>query len=266
MPPAFLAAAALSPRALREFEDAHVGALLAGAVAAGLPLVEATHSRAFIDLNRHEAELDRTMFDGPIGLPVRLTDRVRAGYGVIPRRIAPDRPIYRGLLPAAEARRRIEGLHQPWHAMLRQRLLAIRATYGAAVLLDCHSMPSLPATGGETAQIVIGDLFGQSAAAPLVDLLHRLFCAAGFAVARNQPYAGGHTTRHHCAPAAGVHVIQLEIDRALYLDPVSLAPGPGFAPLAARLAGLLDRFAHDAWAMLPLLRRSGEAPLPLAAE
>ncbi|MFN3590679.1 MAG: N-formylglutamate amidohydrolase [Thermaurantiacus sp.] len=266
MPAPFLAATSLPRRRLRQFEDAHVGALLEGAVAAGMPLVEATHARAFLDLNRDETELDRSMFAGALDLPVRPTNRVRAGYGVIPRQVGPEVMIYRDLLPAAEARRRIHGLHRPWHQELARRLDAIRAQHGAVVLLDCHSMPSLPTISGPPAQVVIGDLHGQSAAPPLSDALHRLLLARGFRVARNQPYAGGYTTRRHAAPTDGIHVLQLEIDRALYMDQETLRPRAAFPAMVSILAGVLGSLAAEAHAMLPLLRPGGKDPLLLAAE
>ncbi len=266
MPAAFLAGARLSRAELRQFEDAHVDALLGPAAQAGLPLVAARFARSYLDLNRAETELDRTMFDGPIDLPIRLTDRVRAGYGVIPRMIAPDRPIYRDLLDPAEAPMRLSRVHRPYHAELARRLRAIRAAHGAAVLVDCHSMPGLPALAGPPAQIVIGDLHGRSAAGPLVDSLLGLFAARGLRVARNQPYAGGHTTRRHAAPAAGLHVLQLEIDRGLYMNPATLEPGPDFGPLAGLLAEVLGAFARTAQAMLSLLAGDAGGDLPLAAE
>jgi N-formylglutamate amidohydrolase len=266
MPAAFLASARLSQDALRQFEDAHVHALLAPAVAAGVPLVEATHARAWLDLNRAETELDRTMFSGPLDLPVRLTDRVRAGYGVIPRMIAPDRPIYRGLLDPAEAHDRLARAHRPYHAALAARLDAVRTAHGAAVLVDCHSMPTLPAIAGPPAQIVIGDLFGRSAAGVLAEALAGLFAERGLAVGRNQPYAGGHTTRRHASPADGIHVLQVEIDRALYMDQPTLARSPGFDALAALLAEVFAAFAGAARSLLPLLRAGARPGLPLAAE
>lgn len=267
LPSGFRAATRLPRLALLRFGDAHVDALLAPAVAAGLPLLAATHARAVVDLNRSEAELDRTLFDGTLDLPVRLTDRVRAGYGVIPARVAPDMPIYRAPLPAAEAHRRLAGIHRPWHRAIAERLAAIRAAHGAAVLVDCHSMPSLPETAaGPAADVVLGDLFGRSAAAPLVDALHGLLASRGLAVVRNHPYSGGHTTRRHADPAGGIHAIQIEVDRALYMDQARLLPAPGFSRLAALLAEVLVAFAAAATDLLPLLRPEGTARLPLAAE
>ncbi len=266
LPERFRAQTSLSRLELLQFGDAHVDALLAGACARGLPLLSASHARAVCDLNRSEAELDRSLFDGPLDLPVLLTDSVRAGYGVIPARIAPDRAIYRAPLPAAEARRRIEALHRPWHAALGRRLAALAEVHGAAVLVDCHSMPSLAGTAlGPAPQIVLGDLFGRSAAAPLVDLLHQLLAARGLRVARNQPYAGGHVTRRHANPAKGIHVIQVEIDRALYMDQETLEPAPGFAAIRGLLAEVLLAFADAAAGLLPQLK-AGCASLPLAAE
>jgi N-formylglutamate amidohydrolase len=258
MPRAFLAGARLSVPALRRIEDAHVGQLLAPSAALGIPLLEATHSRAVIDLNRAEDELDPAMFDAPVTPNPRMTDRVRRGYGLFPRVAGPNQPIHPGRLPAALAATRIEVLHRPWHRNIAQGLARSHAKHGYAVLLDVHSMPTLE--GRAPAQLVLGDLHGTSASARLVDWLEDRFGAAGFRIARNSPYAGGYTTERHGRPEGGLHAVQLEFDRALYMDVGSLKPHAGFGTLAAAIA---DAMA----ALLRELPRLGlEAELPLAAE
>ncbi|MBS3961307.1 MAG: N-formylglutamate amidohydrolase [Sandarakinorhabdus sp.] len=258
MPREFLAGARLSVPALRRIEDAHVGRLLAPSAALGIPLLEATHSRALIDLNRAEDELDPEMFDGPVAPRPRMTERVRRGYGLFPRLAGPDQPIHTGRLSAALAAARIEALHRPWHDHIAKGLAASRHRSGYAVLLDVHSMPSLE--GRAPAQLVLGDLNGTSASARLVDWLEQRFSDAGFRTARNIPYAGGYTTERHGRPACGVHAVQLEFDRALYMDMDSLQPHAGFGRLAGSIAGVMG-------ALLQKLPRLGlEAELPLAAE
>jgi N-formylglutamate deformylase len=242
LPADFLAGARLGPAALRRMEDAHVGHLLGPAAAAGIPLLEATHSRAVLDLNRGEDELDPAMFAGTVVRRPRLTERVRRGYGLFPRVAAPGQPIHLARLAPELAARRIAALHAPWHAAIAGGLEAARARHGFAVLLDVHSMPRLE--GPAPAALVLGDLNGRSAAPALVDWLDRAFAAAGLKVARNIPYAGGHTTERHGAPLAGMHCVQLEFDRSLYMDPHSLElhdGAPGLSAMVARVvAGLLQ--------------------------
>lgn len=237
MPADFLATTRLDVRALRRIEDAHVGALLAPAAAAGLPLMEAVHSRAVIDLNRAEDELDPSMFQGSVTAAPRITERVRRGYGLFPRVVAPNQPIHQSRLPAGTGAERIVRLHRPWHAAIDATLGRTFARHGHAVLLDVHSMPSLE--GADPAALVIGDLHGRSAAPALVDWLHAAFAAQGLKVARNAPYAGGHTTERHGRPCMGIHAVQLEFDRASYMDTATLKPHAGFDRLAACLATVL---------------------------
>lgn len=258
LPPGFLDTSRLGALALRRMEDAHVGTLLADSAALGVPLLEATHSRAVIDLNRAEDELDPSMFAGSVVRTPRLTDRVRRGYGLFPRVAAPNQPIHSARLSPAIAQERLSTLHRPWHAALDAGLGAARQRHGFAVLLDIHSMPTLE--GASPPALVLGDLHGASAAPALVDWLERAFRAEGLKVARNSPYAGGHTTERHGRPAEALHCVQLEFDRALYMDPGTLLPHAGFAPLAALIARVVARLCNA----LPLPGLA--APLPLAAE
>jgi N-formylglutamate amidohydrolase len=258
LPPGFLAASRLGVPALRRMEDAHVGALLADCAGGNLPLLEALHSRAVIDLNRAEDELDPGMFAGAVARTPRLTERVRRGYGLFPRVAAPNQPIHTGRLPASLVEERLAALHRPWHAAIAAGLAAARARHGYAVLLDIHSMP--PLDGVAPPRLVLGDLHGRSAAPALVDWLETAFRAEGLKVARNSPYAGGHTTERHGQPLAGLHCVQLEFDRSLYMDLGSLAPHEGFAPLAGLIARVVGRLRG----VLPLPGLG--IPVPLAAE
>ncbi len=233
-PAAFLAASRLTLAQLRRAEDAFVDDLLDDVI--GVPVLRARHGRAFLDLNRAEDELDPAMFEGPPPLPPRITDRVSAGLGVLPRVASQGMDIYRRRIPSVEAEARLARLHRPWHARIAELLARAQARHGHAILIDCHSMPK-PA-GTMPPQIVIGDRFGTSAAPALVALIERHFRAAGWRVARNSPYAGGHTTEFHGAAAAGIHAVQIEIDRSLYMDSHRLARHDGFTTVATQMAGL----------------------------
>lgn len=257
LPADFLAAARLPAPTLRRIEDAHVGELLAQA-AKTAPLLEAVVSRALIDLNRAEDELDPAMFAGNVVQTPRITERVRHGYGLFPRLVGPNLPIHGAHLPAALGAARIAALHRPWHDTLARGLAAARARHGYAVLLDMHSMPRLD--GARPARVVLGDRMGLSAAPVLVDWLEQHFRDAGLTTRRNTPYAGGHTTERHGKPEEGLHAVQLELDRSLYMEQATLKPHDGFAGLAELLAELVD-------ALILALPGMGLAPgLPLAAE
>jgi N-formylglutamate deformylase len=256
-PARFLAQAQLPLAQLRRAEDAMVDQLLEGIDCA--PVMRARYARTYLDLNRAADEIDADMFAGPLAIPVRITDRVTAGLGVLPRVAAHGQQIYAGKLDPADAAARIAALHRPWHDRINTLLGRARLRHGHAILLDCHSMPT--PTGLRPPQVVLGDRHGQTAAPALMAIIEQHFSSLGWRVARNTPYAGGYTTETHGAVAAGVHAIQIELDRALYMDAASLRRGPGFGQVAAALAGLARKLVAVA-ASLPL----GAAPLREAAE
>lgn len=253
----------LPHHALRRIEDAHVGRLIRpAAMATASPLLEATHARAVIDLNRAEDEYDPAGIAGPMPQPPRMTERVRAGYGLVPRIVSPGQTIAAAPVPAATVLSRIRTLHRPFHAAIATALAAARARHGYAILIDCHSMPRLHI--GQRADIVLGDRHGRSADAALTSFLRDAFTGCKLHTTLNQPYAGGHITEHHGQPADGVHVVQLEIDRSLYMDTHSLIPHAGFLPLATLMADVVQALANALPRLAPHLRPVGG--LSLAAE
>lgn len=246
-PASFLALAQLPLAHLRRAEDAMVDQLLDGVDCA--PVMRARYARTYLDLNRAADEIDAGMFAGPLDVPARITDRVTAGLGVLPRVAAHGQEIYAGKLDPADAAMRIAALHRPWHDRLETLLDRARQRHGHAILLDCHSMPT--PTGLRPPQIVLGDRHGLTAAPALMGIVEQHFTSLGWRVARNAPYAGGHTTETHGAVASGIHAIQIEIDRALYMDSASLRRGPGFGRVAAAMTALARRLVAAA-AILPL--------------
>ncbi len=259
-PSDFLATTRLTLAQLRRAEDAFVAELVEPAAAAGgAPLIAARYGRSWLDLNRAAAEIDPAMIVDPLEAdPAQASERVAAGLGVIPRVAALGLDIYAGRLRHAEIEARLDAVHVPYHAALAELLDTARREHGFAVLLDCHSMPT-PAPVGSGAQIVIGDRFGTSANGELVTAIERHVVAAGFRVARNAPYAGGYTTTHHGAPGAGIHAVQIEVDRALYMDPARLVRHAGFDRIVT-LFGTLVAALPEIVARLPL------QPLACAAE
>jgi N-formylglutamate amidohydrolase len=258
-PADFVAASGLAETVLRSSEDAYVDRLFAPAPAFGAPLLAARAPRAWIDLNRAPDELDPALIEGVARGP--LNPRVVSGLGVIPRVVANGRAIYRARIDRAEAEARIAAVWRPYHAALRALMDETLLTFGEAVLIDCHSMPheaiaAQARPGRALPEVVLGDRFGAAAAPAVVDAVEAAFRAEGFTVARNAPFAGAYVTQAYGRPARRQHVVQVEIDRALYLDEARVEPGPGFAETAARLQGVIAR--------LVAIGRPGA--LPLAAE
>lgn len=257
-PPSLLARTRLDAVTLRRSEDAFVDELFAGAVALGAPLLAAQFPRAFLDVNRAPAELDQAMFDAPLDVPVDTpTPRVTAGLGVIPRIVRDGAEIYRGKLEATEADTRLEQLYRPYHRALAKLLAETHARFGVAVLIDCHSMPSALSVP----DIVLGDRYGASAAAAITARAETAFTREGFSVARNAPYAGGHTTSQYGKPQNGTHALQIEINRALYLDEERIAKTRAFESVRMRLTRALTYLTA-----LPLAHIAPPGQRPEAAE
>ena len=242
-PPSFLAEARLDALALRRSEDAFVDELFAPMVELGSPLMAARFPRAFLDLNREPYELDPRMFEGRLPAFANTRSmRVAGGLGTIPRIVADGQEIYRGRIPVEEALRRIEWLYKPYHRMLRQLVNRTARLFGHAVLIDCHSMPSTSVSreDGARADMVVGDRYGTSCTSALTDLVDATLRSRGYSVIRNKPYAGGFITEHYGEPALGRHALQIEINRALYMDERSLARRQGFATLARDLSDVFS--------------------------
>lgn len=247
--PALLRASRLPLEKLETLEDRFVDRLVWRAVAAGLTAIVATAPRAEIDLNREEREVDPTMIaPPPPSGAVLQSPRTRGGLGLIPSRIAGAGPIWLQRTSQEELRRRVEDIHRPYHAALADALAQARALFGVAILLDCHSMPPRgPASAGEPG-IVFGDRHGSSISPEYLEAAVAASRAAGFATGCNHPYAGGYITLRHGRPAIGIHALQLEIDRSLYLGPDLRTPAGGFdaaARLIEAVAGALaERALH----------------------
>jgi N-formylglutamate amidohydrolase len=253
-PDDMMSAAALDAVSIRRSEDALVDDLIAEAPAHGAAVIAASYARAYIDLNREPFELDASMFADELPEFARArTARVAAGLGAIARVVSEGQEIYRRKLTFAEARRRIEDAHRPYHAALQALIAEAKAAHGFAILLDWHSMPAAAARAGgreRPADIVLGDRFGAACAGVLTARVEREFEALGYRVVRNTPYAGGYTTEHYGQPGRRAHALQIEINRALYLDEATLSPTRGFARLKAHLGRLASALAVADWGPL----------------
>jgi len=226
--------------------------LLAEAVAreTGAALLVAHAPRAMIDLNRAPDDVDWEMVAAPT--PDRRTRhaagrRARSGLGLVPRRLPGLGELWRKRLSPDELQARIEDIHQPYHAALSRTLERLRDKWGAALLIDVHSMPPLgPKRGTEAApDFVVGDRFGSSSDAALCAAAFEHFAAAGRSTAHNRPYAGGYGLDRHAAPARGLHALQVEVCRSTYLDAQLSEPGPGMAAVVRVLVGLVRRLAQE---------------------
>ncbi len=237
----------LGEMAMRSSEDALVDLLIETAPRHGCALLLARYARAYVDVNREPYELDAAMFEDDLPEFARArTARVAAGLGSIARLVAEGREIYDRKLTFSEAANRIETVHRPYHETLRRLLDEARAANGAAILVDWHSMPGAAGRGGagrRQVDMVLGDRFGSTCSPALTDAVERSLVGMGYVVSRNAPYAGGYTTEAYGRPIEGVHALQVEISRSLYLDEGSLRPKPGFARLARDLEQVFEALA-----------------------
>jgi N-formylglutamate amidohydrolase len=246
--PELLANASQGRAALETLEDPLVDRLCWRAIAAGLGAVVQNVPRAVIDCNRDETEVDPAAVAG-IG-PTPVGQRARFGLGLVPSRTHRHGSLWRRLIDRAELSRRIEQVHRPYHEAIAKALELLGRRYGEAILVDCHSMP---ARRGQP-DIVVGDRRGKSASSWVTAEAASIARTAGFKVALNDPYAGGAIVANHGRPPAGIHAVQLEFDRSLYLQSDGRTPGVGFDRIAALIEAiavglgnsLLDRGLRDA--------------------
>lgn len=257
-PPGFALLSRLPVAQLKPLEDRYADLLVTQAVNAGHAAMVARVPRVWIDLNRSEREFDPALVCAAQGMVPHSTAKVRGGLGIVPRRIQRGGDIWRGMISADAFEARLDGIHRPWHQTIATVLNDLNTAYGAAVLLDVHSMPPLPpSTNGQKApQVVIGDLFGRSARGQFSRTALQVAERHGFEVRLNAPYAGGHVLECHGQPARGIHAIQVELDRSLYLDSALDQPGPGLVRCCAFVRDLADSLADEALAM----------PVAIAAE
>jgi N-formylglutamate deformylase len=242
----FLQASRLDLSTLRRSEDSFVDELAHGVVARGYPLMRAHFPRCFVDVNREPYELDPRMFDGRLpSFANTRSMRVAGGHGTVARVVGDAQEIYDRRLPVDDALRRIESLYKPYHRALRRMFTRMHREFGAAVLIDCHSMPSStgPKDDRPRADVVLGDRYGTSCVAAVSEVIEAMLRERGYAVSRNKPYAGGFITEHYGNPAAGLHAIQIEFNRGLYMDERRFEHTAGFTRLTADIEALADRLA-----------------------
>jgi N-formylglutamate amidohydrolase len=260
-PDRFLAMVRLDRSSIRRSEDCYVDELFGGAVILGAPILAANFPRAYLDVNREPWELDPRMFAEPVPSFANIRSaRVAGGLGTIPKIVGEGLDIYPARLPLSEAVDRIETIYKPYHEQLKRLVTRTHARFGFAILVDCHSMPASIRIGenGARPDFIVGDRFGASASPALTEHAIGLLVAMGYTVAHNKPYAGGFITEHYGRPGKGLHTLQIEVNRGLYMNERTFQKSPGFDTLG----GDLTRFTAGLMAM-PEHHFYG---LPLAAE
>ncbi|MBM3528399.1 MAG: N-formylglutamate amidohydrolase [Alphaproteobacteria bacterium] len=246
-PHAFLKSSRLDLAALRRSEDCFVDELALGVVTRGYPLMRAHFPRCYVDVNREPYELDPRMFEGRLpSFANTRSMRVAGGLGTVARVVGDAQEIYDQRISVDDALRRIETLYKPYHRALRRLFGRVHREFGAAMLIDCHSMPSSTGPKDERprADVVLGDRYGTSCVAAVSETIEATLRGLGYAVSRNKPYAGGFITEHYGNPSAGLHTIQIEFNRGLYMDERQFERSAGFARLAADLETLAVRLAE----------------------
>ncbi len=244
---------------LRRSEDAFVDELFEAAPRHGAPLLRALFPRAYVDPNREPFELDPAMFDSPVPSFVNTASpRAAAGLGTIARVVTNGEEIYTDKLAFAEGESRIDAFYRPYHRALSALIAETKANFGHCILIDCHSMPSVGGpmdrdAGRRRVDIVLGDAHEHACDPALANFVADELGAMGYTVTRNAPYSGGYITRHYGQPADHVHALQMEINRALYMDEVKVERGAGLARLQADIERLVASLC--AWEMMPVSQR-----------
>lgn len=254
-PAEFQAASRLDPLTLRRSEDSFVDELFMAAADNGAPLLRACFPRAYVDPNREAYELDPAMFDDVLPGYVNTTSvRVNAGLGTVARVVTNGEEIYARKLKFVEAMNRIEYAYKPYHDALRGLIETTKEKFGICFLIDCHSMPSVGGPmdddrGLHRVEFILGDCHGRSCSPSLTTFVDETLRRLGGNVRRNDPYSGGFTTRNYGRPQKAVHALQIEINRALYMDEILIEKTAGFAPLALQMTGLIEAIAESQLAL-----------------
>jgi N-formylglutamate amidohydrolase len=245
-PSAFLNASRIDLTALRRSEDSFMDELIGDLSDYGFPTVRVNFPRSYVDVNREPYELDPRMFSGRLpSFANTRSMRVAGGLGTIPRVVGDGQEIYHERLSVDDALARIEALYKPYHRALRRLINKAHQAFGTVIVVDCHSMPSIGVSRDEARRpdLVIGDRYGTSCASLVADMVEETMGRLGYSVGRNKPYAGGFITEHYGNPASGLHTIQLELNRAIYMDERRRERGPRFAQVTADFAVLAEALA-----------------------
>lgn len=245
-PAEFLAASRIDLPALRRSEDSFMDEMISDLSGRGFGVVRVNFPRSYVDVNREPYELDPRMFTGRLpSFANTRSMRVAGGLGTIPRVVGDGQDIYRERIDVDDALRRIELLYKPYHRAFRRLINDVHRAFGTVIVVDCHSMPSVGVSRDEPPRpdIVIGDRYGTSCSPLLTDVVEDTLKQLGYTAGRNKPYAGGFITEHYGNPASGLHTIQIELNRAIYMDERRRERGPRFAQVATDFNAIADAIA-----------------------
>lgn len=234
-PKAMVSRSPLTEQALRRNEDAFIAELFAPATQLGAPLLKANFPRCFVDVNRAPDELPLDWTSGEQA----TSQRAEAGLGVVPTMLSETTKIYKKPLSERAARARLTALYHPYHDALQELITEASLNFGDALLIDCHSMPGFAPMGSRRPDIILGDRFGVSCWPETVARAEQAFRSQGYNVTRNYPYAGGYVTQHYGKPRAGIEALQIEINRDLYLNPVTMKKKRSYEALAENLKSII---------------------------
>lgn len=244
-PDAFIERTDLAIKQLRRNEDAFITNLFSPAPDLGAPLIEANFPRCFVDVNRASNELPSFwQTDGKI-----ISSRAEIGMGVVPTMLSETINIYSEPLSLTAAKIRIKDLYHPYHDALLGLIDEARSLFGKVLLIDCHSMPGFNSMGSRRSDIILGDRFGKSCSSEIVMLIEKLFQDLGYSVSRNYPYAGGFVTKHYGKPYESANALQIEINRDLYLNPITMDKKPGFTALAKNISLIIHSIIKEVAAL-----------------
>jgi len=236
---------AVSEMELRDGEDCYVDQLFEAAARLGAQLLAASFPRTYIDVNRHSGDIDPELIEGAWPHEFRPSGKAKIGKALVWRTLDDGRPIYARKLAPAEVKRRIERFHTPYHLALRGLLDAAHGRFGSVYHINCHSMKAVAGkqsddgAGRLRAEFVLGDRDGSSCEPGFTDFVRATLVAMGYDVKVNDPYKGVELVRAYSNPAACRHSLQVEINRRLYMNEITLEKTAGFEPLKANLTRLL---------------------------
>jgi N-formylglutamate deformylase len=229
---------------LRTAEDTHIDDLFGAAPGHGAVLIAALFPRSYIDVNRDELDIDPTLLADAWHCELKPGEKTKLGMGLIRRLAQPDLPMYDRLLPAAEVQARINTYYRPYHAAVKAAIDRVHRRFGAVWHLNCHSMGSVGSAmtsdgARRRPDFVLGDRDGTTCAVEFTQTVHRWLKDRGYHVTVNDPYKGVELVRRYSDPAARRHSLQIEINRALYMDETTREPNPGYATLKSEMTALV---------------------------
>jgi N-formylglutamate amidohydrolase len=237
---------------LRTAEDTYVDELYAAAPELGATLIGAVFPRSYLDANRAADDLDTALVEEPWPFALSPSHKTRAGLGVVRRVARPGIPIYDRKLTIAEIQSRVERCHTPYHNVLEEACRRVHRKFGVVWHVNCHSMPSQRngKKGGHCADFVLGDRDGTTCAPQFTEFVARVLRGRGYTVRINEIYKGVEIVKRQGRPKAHRHSLQIEVDRALYMDQKTLEQTPSFGPLRDDITYLIGRLGDFASAGL----------------